>query len=115
MSKQPRKQRKRMYEAKLHQRHKFLHATLSKELREKYGKRAIRVRKGDKVKVMRGSFAGHSGKVLEVDMKSLRILVDGVVTKKADGTEVGIPIHPSNVMITELGEEDEVRRKILER
>lgn len=115
MSKQPRKQRKRVYEAKLHQRHRFLHATLSKELRDKYGKRAIRVRKGDKVKVMRGNFAGHTGKVLEVDMKKLRIYVDGVTVKKANGEEVARPIHPSNVMIIELGEEDSVREKILKR
>ncbi len=115
MSKQPRKQRKRVYDAKLHQRHRFLHATLSKELRDKYGKRAIRVRKGDKVKVMRGSFAGHTGKVLEVDMKKLRIYVDGVTVKKANGEEVARPIHPSNVMIIEIGEEDSVREKILKR
>ncbi len=115
MSKQPRKQRKKIYEAKLHQRHRFIHATLSKDLREKYGKRAIRVRKGDKVKVMRGSFAGHTGKVLEVDMKKLRIYVDGVTVKKANGEEVARPVHPSNVMIVELGEEDSVREKTLKR
>ncbi len=115
MSKQPRKQRKRVYDAKLHQRHKFLHATLSKELREKYGKRAIRVRKGDKVKVMRGNYAGHTGKVLEVDMKKLVIYVDGVTVKKANGEEVAKPVHPSNVMIVEIGEEDAVREKILKR
>jgi len=115
MSKQPRKQRKKIYDAKLHQRHRFLHATFSKELREKYGKRAIRVRKGDKVKVMRGSYAGHTGKVTEVDMKKLRIYVDGLTVKKANGEEVARPIHPSNVMIVELGEEDSVREKILKR
>ncbi len=115
MSKQPRKQRKRLYEAKLHQRHKFLHATLSKELRQKYKKRSLRVRKGDKVKIMRGSFAGHTGKVLEVDMKRIRITVDGITMKKADGSEAAVPIHPSNVMIVELGEVDDVREKILKR
>ena len=115
MSRQPRKQRKRMFQAKLHERHKFLHAHLSKELREKYGKRSLRVRTGDKVKVLRGSYAGHTGKVIEVDMKRLRIKVDGVTVKKSDGTEVPMPIHPSNVMIVELGEVDEVREKILKR
>jgi len=115
MSKQPRKQRKRMFQAKLHERHKFLHAHLSKELRKKYGKRSLRVRVGDKVKVLRGSYAGHTGKVIEVDMKRLRIKVDGVTVKKADGTEVPVPIHPSNVMIVELGEVDKVREKILKR
>ncbi|WP_290900925.1 50S ribosomal protein L24 [Ferroglobus sp.] len=115
-SKQPRKQRRWLFKlAKLHEKHRLLHATLSKELREKYGKRAIRVRKGDKVKILRGDFKGHTGKVVEVDMKRVRIYVEGVTNKKADGTEVLVPIHPSNVMIVELGEVDEVRKKILER
>jgi len=115
MSKQPRKQRKRIYEAKLHQRHKFLKATLSKELRKKYGKRNLRVKKGDKVRIMRGKFAGHEGKVLEVDMKRCVIKVDGATVTKSDGSEVAVPIHPSNVMIVELKEIDDVRKKIIER
>ena len=114
-SKQPRKQRRWLYKtSKLHERHKLLHATLSKDLRKKYGKRSVRVRKGDKVKIMRGEFAGHEGKVLEVDMKKIKIKVDGATTTKVDGTEVSVPIHPSNVMITSL-EMDDVRKKILER
>ncbi len=115
-SKQPRKWRRWLFkEAKLHERHRLLHATLSKELRKKYGKRAIRIRKGDKVLIMRGEFKGHKGKVIAVDMKRCRIKVEGATITKADGTEVLVPIHPSNVMIIELGEVDEVRKKILER
>ena len=115
-SRQPRKQRRWLYKtSKLHERHRLLHATLSKDLREKYGKRAVRVKKGDKVKIMRGQFAGHEGRVLEVDMKKCRITVDGVTITKADGTEVAVSIHPSNVMIVDFGEVDDVRKKILER
>jgi len=114
-SKQPRKQRKWLYTAKLHEKHHLLHATLSKDLRKKYGKRSLRVKKGDKVKIMRGNFAGQESKVLEVDMKKCIIKIDGITRAKADGTEVAVPIHPSNVMITELKEVDDVRKKILER
>lgn len=113
---QARKQRKWLYKtSKLHERHKLLHATLSEKLREKYKKRAVRIRKGDKVRIMRGDFAGHEGKVIEVDMKNCRIKVEGATITKADGTEVAVPIHPSNVMIIDFGEVDEVRKKILER
>ncbi|MCS7122146.1 MAG: 50S ribosomal protein L24 [Archaeoglobaceae archaeon] len=115
-SKQPRKQRRWLFKTiKLHERHKLLRATLSKDLRKKYGKRTLRVRKGDKVKIMRGDFRGHVGKVLEVDMKRCRIKIEGVKIKKASGAEVLVPINPSNVMIVELGEVDDVRKKILER
>jgi large subunit ribosomal protein L24 len=115
-SKQPRKQRRWLYKtSKLHERHRLLHATLSKKLREKYEKRSLRVRKGDKVKIMRGEFSGQEGKVLEVDLRKGIIKVDGITVSKADGTEVSVPIIPSNVMIVDLGEVDETRKKILER
>lgn len=65
---------------------------------------------------MRGDFKGKEGKVMEVDLKNYRIHVEGGVTqKKVDGTEVFYPLHPSNVMITELNLDDEKREKIINR
>jgi large subunit ribosomal protein L24 len=52
-SKQPRKQRKYLYNMDLHNVKKLMSAHLSKELMKKYGKRNIPIRKGDKVKIMR--------------------------------------------------------------
>ena len=51
----PRKQRKYNYNAPLHLRGSQLHVHLSKELRQKHGVRALRVRVGDTVKVLRGT------------------------------------------------------------
>ena len=114
-TKQPRKQRKFLYNAPLHLRQKLVAAPLSRELREKYGVRNLPVREGDKVKVMRGDFKGKEGKVLEVDLKRYRIHVEGVTMTKTDGTEVFYPLHPSNVIIMELNLDDEERKKIIER
>ncbi len=114
-SKQPRKQRRAYYKAPLHKRQKLVSAPLSRELREKYGVRTLPVRKGDKVRIMRGDFKGHEDKVVEVDLKRLALLIDGVTIEKADGTRVFRPIHPSNVMIIELNLEDDWRKKIIER
>lgn len=114
-SRQPRKQRRAYYRAPLHVRQKLMSATLSPELREKYGVRSLPVRAGDKVKVMRGDFKGHVGKVVKVDLRRYRIYIDGVTIKKSDGTPVFRPIHPSNVMIVELDLSDPWRKKILER
>ncbi len=114
-SRQPRKQRKRFFNLPLHLRWHLLNAPLSPELRRELGVRRLPVRKGDVVRVMRGDWKGHEGKVVEVDLKRVRIHVEGVTLKKADGTEVFYPIHPSNVMIVKLGEVDEVRRRIIER
>ena len=114
-SKQPRKQRKAYFNAPLHKRQKLMTAPLSPELREKYGVKNLPVRKGDKVRIMRGDFKGHEGEVVRADLKRYVIFVDGVTIEKADKTPVFRPIHPSNVMIVSLKLDDEWRRRIIER
>ncbi len=114
-SKKPRKQRKYRLSAPLHTRQKFVHSHLSKDLRKKYGKRSIGLRKGDKVKIMRGKFKKHEGKVEKIDMKKTRIFVTGAEITKRDGTKRLIVLHPSNLMITELDLDDKLRQKALER
>ena len=74
MSKQPRKQRKALYNAPAHARGKHLSASLSKDLREKIGKKSLPVKSGDKVRVVRGDFKGHEGEVLTVDFGALYLL-----------------------------------------
>jgi len=114
-SSKPSKQRKYLYQAPLHIRAKIMSAILSPELRAKYGRRSFPIRSGDKVRIMRGDYAGREGKVIGVDREKYRIHVEGVTRKKADGTEVPIPIHPSKVMIIELDLSDERRKAALER
>ncbi len=114
-SKQPRKQRKYLYNAPLHIRRKLMSAPLSKELREKYKIRNIPVRKGDVVRVVRGKFYDVKGKVVDVDYKRYRIFVEGAEIVKKDGTRVKYPIHPSKVEIVELDLSDNWRKKIIER
>lgn len=114
-SKQPRKQRKYRAKAPLHLRHKLMAAHLSKELRTKYKKRAIPVRKGDKVKVFRGQYRGTIGEIEKVDMKKYKIYVKGVEKKKKEGQKIQYPINPSNVLILTLKLDDKRRAKALER
>ena len=74
---------------------------------------AIRVIKGDKVKALRGEHTGTEGRVDNVNTKSLKIVIDGVSVKKADGSEVPRPVDPSNVVIIELNLEDKLREQKL--
>ncbi|MFQ5837567.1 MAG: 50S ribosomal protein L24 [Thermoplasmata archaeon] len=117
-SRKPRKQRKRAYESPHHRRGRLLSAHLSPKYLEdtkvRYP-RSLPIREGDTVVVMRGSQKGHEGKVARVDHRGIRVYVEGVTTTKADGTEVGKPIHPSNLMITKLDMTDPWRRKLIER
>lgn len=114
-SKNPGKQRKYRIDAPLHIRQKLVHAHLSKDLRKKYGKRSIGLRKGDKVKIITGKFKKHEGKVESIDLRKARIFVNGIEKSKRDGTKKMLALQPSNMMITELNMEDKLRQKILER
>jgi len=114
-SKKPRKQRKFLYNAPLHIRRKMLAAHLSKELRKQYNRRALPVRKGDEVRIMRGEFKGKTGKISKVDTKKYKVYVEGIKKRRTVGTEYLVPIHPSNLEIIKLNLEDKRRIKILER
>lgn len=114
VSKQPRKQRLAIYSAPLHLRRRFLSAPLSRELREKHKTRSLPVRKGDRVRVVRGDFKKLEGDITEVDTKSHFVQVEGASITKADGTQVPRPVRASNIMLLKLAEDKE-RAKILER
>jgi len=54
----PTKQRKMLFQAPGHMRYKHFAASLSPELRASHGTRAIPVRSGDTVRIMRGDRKG---------------------------------------------------------
>lgn len=114
-SKQPRKQRKYRHNAPLHIKQKFMRVHLSKELRKKHNRRSLSLKKGDKVKILRGQFKKKTGKIDKVDLKENYVYVAGIETTKKDGTKTFHPLQPSNLMITELNLDDKKRQKILDR
>lgn len=108
-SKSPKKQRNFARNLGLHHRKRLCVCHLSKELHKELSKRAITVRAGDKVLIMRGGQKKKDGKVMRVDYKHGRVFVEKIVRKKSDGKEIMLPIRASNVMITELERADEAR------
>lgn len=108
-SKLPKKQRKYVYNLPAHLKGKIFSSHLSKDLRKKYGMRNIRVRKGDKVKVMRGQNSGRTGTVESVDTKYVKVYITGIELTKRDGSKTKQPVHPSNLLIQELDTTDKRR------
>ena len=94
-------------------------------------------REGDEVEVVRGDFSspnsvksesrgkrlgqsrGRSGikaKVASVDTERSLVYVDGMTSSTADGKEEGVPIRPSNIVVTSLFDGDQLRiKRLLER
>ncbi len=74
------------------------------------GNGRVHVRKGDRVKVIRGNYKGQEGTVLRVATKDNRVVIEGINLRKRhmkptqENPEGGIvtfeaPIHASNVML----------------
>ncbi len=94
---------------------KRLTAGLSKDLRTEYGIRTSSLRKGDTVRIAKGDYKGHEGKVSSVDVASLRITVEGVQMSKMDGTKKNVMLSPSQVTLTKLDLSDKLRKKSLDK
>ncbi len=110
-SSQPRKQRKYLANAPLHLRKKFVSINLSKELRKKFGKRNIPAKKGDKVKVCVGKFKGKTGKILSVNLRTSKVVVEEMQVKKMDGSKANVKLQPSNLQIIESAERKIVKKE----
>ena len=112
-SKSPGKQRKKMYSAPVHANKNRLKCRLDEFLQEEYGLRSLVVKTGDLVKIMRGQFRDTEGKVIRLDHKDVEVFLDNATVTKADGKEVNIPVHPSNIMLVKLELDDE-RKQLIE-
>jgi len=113
-SKQPRKQRKYRYNAPLHIKGKFVSTHLSPELRKKYNFRSLRLKTGDKVKIMRGQYKGKEEKVIEIDLSRSKVYLDKIIVTRIDGNTSKIPFKASNLMITDLDLSDKKRKQKIE-
>ncbi len=108
-SKNPGKQRKYTAKAPLHIKSQQLKSHLSKELRKKYNRRSIRIRMGDKAKIMSGTFKGKTGAIEKIDVKKSKAYIRGAEMTKKDGSKSMYPIHTSKLLIQELNLEDKKR------
>ena len=105
-STQRRKQRKYRHNAPLHVKQKMLHIHLSADLRKKYGMRNVQIKKGDKVKVLRGKYTKKEAKVDRVNLKQEKVYLQGIEYIKREGAKLLVPFNPTNLMIVELNLDD---------
>jgi large subunit ribosomal protein L24 len=115
ITKKPRKQRYRLYNAPLHKKRKWIAAHLAENLLLKYDRRSLPVVKGDTVKVMRGNFRGHEDKIAKVHVRDQTVEIEGVVITTAKGEKIAKPIHANTLLITKLNVTDRWRREKLEK
>ncbi|PWA51921.1 60S ribosomal protein L26-1 [Artemisia annua] len=109
-----RKNRKAHFTAPSSVRRVLMSAPLSTELRSKYNVRSIPVRKDDEVQVVRGTYKGREGKVVQVYRRKWVIHIERITREKVNGQTVNVGVNPSKVVVTKL-KLDKDRKDLLER
>ncbi|MCL7022536.1 hypothetical protein MKW94_028647 [Papaver nudicaule] len=109
-----RKCRKAHFTAPSSVRRVLMSAPLSSELRSKYNVRSVPVRKDDEVQVVRGTFKGREGKVIQVYRKKWVIHVERITREKVNGSTMNVGVDPSKCVITKL-RLDKDRKSLLDR
>lgn len=90
-------------------------SSLSRVLREKCGRRNLRVIAGDTIKVIRGEYSGIEGKVEKVNMRRGSLAIEGIQREKVRGGNVKVEINSTNVVITDLDLDDKYRQALIQR
>ncbi|KAH7435695.1 hypothetical protein KP509_06G075600 [Ceratopteris richardii] len=109
-----RKSRKAHFTAPSSVRRILMSAPLATSLKNKYNVRSVPVRKDDEVHVVRGTFKGREGKVVQVYRRKWVIHIERITREKVNGATVNVGIDPSKVVITKL-KLDKDRKALLER
>jgi len=86
---------------------------LSRELRRRFRRRNVPVRKGDTVRVLSGSFAGREERVARVSRRDLSVTLDNVTLKTAEEKLKPLALRMSHLVITRLNLADPWRRRSL--
>jgi large subunit ribosomal protein L24 len=109
----PRRQRKALYTATTFRRRRRMSVPLSRELRRRFHRRSVPVRKGDTVRVLAGSFVGREERVARVVRRDYAVVLDNVTLKTGEDKLKPLPIRPGHLVITKLNLSDAWRRRTL--
>lgn len=112
-STQPRRQRKAEFQAVGAERRRRMAVSLSRDLRARYGRRQLPVRKGDTVRILSGSYKGREERVAKVQRRRYAVTLDNVTGKTGESKLKPLPIRLSHLVLTRLNLSDPWRRRVL--
>ena len=110
---QPRRQRLARFTADHFERRRRMAVPLSRELRRRYSRRNLPIRKGDTARILSGSYKGREERVAKVDRRSYAVTLDNVTTKTADQKLKPLPIQLTHLVLTRLNLAAPWRRRVL--
>ncbi|MGP8073272.1 MAG: 50S ribosomal protein L24 [Thermoplasmata archaeon] len=109
----PRRQRRAVYNADTFERRLRMTVPLSRELRSRFHRRSVPLRKGDTVRVMKGSFVGREERVAKIDRRGYTVTLDNVTLKSGEEKLKPLPVRTNHLLIVRLNLADAWRRESL--
>lgn len=109
----PRRQRRAVYSADSFERRLRMTVPLSRELRARFHRRSVPLRKGDTVRVMKGSYVGREERVQKMDRRSYTVTLDNVTLKSGEEKLKPLPIRTNHLLLVRLNLADGWRREAL--
>jgi large subunit ribosomal protein L24 len=109
----PRRQRRAVYTATTFERRRRMTVPLSRELRARFHLRSVPLRKGDTVRVMRGSYVGREERVAKIDRRAYSVTLDNVTLKSGEEKLKPLPVRTNHLLIVRLNLADAWRRQSL--
>jgi large subunit ribosomal protein L24 len=109
----PRRQRRAVYNADTFERRLRMTVPLSRELRKRFHRRSVPLRKGDTVRVMKGSFIGREERVAKIDRRGYSVTLDNVTLKTGEEKLKPLPVRTNHLLIVRLNLADAWRREAL--
>jgi ribosomal protein uL24 len=109
----PRRQRRALYTAHTSERRRRMSVPLSRELRKRFRRRSLPLRKGDTVRVLAGSFKGREERVARINRRAYSVTLDNVTLKTADEKLKPLDLRSGRLVITRLNLSDAWRRRSL--
>jgi large subunit ribosomal protein L24 len=110
----PRRQRRAVYEADTFERRRRMTVPLSRELRRRFHLRSVPLRKGDTVRVMRGSYVGREERVAKLNRRDYTVTLDNVTLKSGEEKLKPLPVRTNHLLIVRLNLADSWRRESLQ-
>ncbi len=108
-----RRQRKALYTASNQERRRRMTVPLSRELKGRFHRRAVPVRKGDTVRILGGSYVGREERVAKVNRRTFSVTLDNVTSKTGESKQTALPIRTGHLVIVRLNLADPYRRRTL--
>jgi len=109
-----RRQRKALYTASTQARRRLMTVPLSRELKSRFHRRSIPIRKGDTVRILAGSYVGREERVAKVNRRTLSVTLDNVTSKTGESKQTPLPIRTGHLVLIRLNLADPYRRRILQ-